>query len=74
MLLQACLGIQIDAGQARVIVTDPQLPAGIDWLKMRHLQFGDYSVDITFQRVGDRVSAYIEHQSGPTRVLMDIRM
>ncbi|MBA1287271.1 amylo-alpha-1,6-glucosidase [Pseudomonas japonica] len=74
MLLQACLGIQIDARQARVIVTDPQLPAGIDWLKMRHLQFGDYSVDITFQRVGDRVSAYIEHQSGPTRVLMDIRI
>jgi len=74
MLLQACLGIQIDAHQPRVIVTDPQLPVGIDWLKVRHLQVADCSVDITFQRVGDRVTAYIGHQSGPVRVSMDIRV
>jgi hypothetical protein len=40
-------------------VTRPRLPIGIDTLTLRHLSVGDKSVDITFQRVGDRVVAFL---------------
>jgi glycogen debranching enzyme len=74
MLLQACLGIRIDASHARIFITHPRLPIGIDWLKLRSIRFTGHSVDIVFQRVGERVTAYITHQSGPSNVSMDIRL
>jgi glycogen debranching enzyme len=73
MLLQACLGIVIDARDCRVVITQPRLPIGIDQLRVRKLVFGEHSIDITFQRLGERVTAYIERQSGPTPIKMDVR-
>jgi len=40
-------------------VTRPRLPIGIDTLTLRHLSVGDKAVDVTFQRVGDRVGAFL---------------
>jgi glycogen debranching enzyme len=74
MLLQACLGIRIEAAQRLIVITDPQLPIGIDWLELKNIRFTDHCVDIRFQRVGKRVTAYLDRQSGPTQVFMDIRL
>jgi hypothetical protein len=41
-------------------VTRPRLPIGIDHLTIRHLRVGDARVDISFQRLGERVAAYVE--------------
>ncbi|WP_213876411.1 amylo-alpha-1,6-glucosidase [Pseudomonas sp. dw_358] len=73
MLLQACLGIVIDAQDCRVVITQPRLPIGIDRLEVQKLEFGEHRIDITFQRIGERVTAYIERQSGPTPIKMDVR-
>jgi glycogen debranching enzyme len=73
MLLQACLGIAIDARECRLVITQPRLPIGIDRLEVQKLVFGEHSIDVTFQRIGERVTAYIERQSGPTLVKMDVR-
>ncbi|WPP01138.1 amylo-alpha-1,6-glucosidase [Pseudomonas sp. HR96] len=73
MLLQACLGIQIDARDCRVVITQPRLPIGIDRLEVQKLEFGQHRIDITFARIGDRVTAYIERQTGPTPIKMDVR-
>jgi glycogen debranching enzyme len=73
MLLQACLGIAIYAADCRVVITQPRLPIGIDRLEVRRLKFADYSIDITFQRIGERVAAYIERQKGPGPIKMDVR-
>ncbi|MDX8497782.1 amylo-alpha-1,6-glucosidase [Mesorhizobium sp. VK4C] len=59
MLMQACLGLEIDGWEGELRITRPRLPAGIDTLTLRHLSVGDKSVDLTFQRVGDRVVAFL---------------
>ncbi len=59
MLMQACLGLEIDGWDGEIRVTRPRLPIGIDTLTMRHLGVGATAVDLTFQRVGDRVVAFL---------------
>ncbi|MDG4893464.1 amylo-alpha-1,6-glucosidase [Mesorhizobium sp. WSM4976] len=59
MLMQACLGLEIDGWQGELHVTRPRLPIGIDTLMIRHLTVGDKAIDLTFQRVGDRVAAFL---------------
>jgi glycogen debranching enzyme len=59
MLVQSCLGIEIDGWNGAIAVTRPRLPIGIDTMTVRHLQVGDVSVDITFQRVAGRIVAFL---------------
>ncbi|WP_315920628.1 amylo-alpha-1,6-glucosidase [Mesorhizobium sp. SP-1A] len=60
MFMQACLGLEIDGWKGEIKVTRPRLPIGIDNLVIRHLQVGDVVVDLNFQRVGDRVVAFLD--------------
>ena len=62
MLLQACLGLSIDGWGGEIHVDRPRLPIGIDRLTIRRLAVGSAMVDLTFQRVGDRVAAFAEGQ------------
>lgn len=62
MFMQACLGVEIDGGRGLIKVTRPRLPIGIDNLVIRHLDVGNVPVDLSFQRVGDRVVAYLDDQ------------
>ena len=59
MLMQACLGLEIDGWNGEIHVTRPRLPIGIDTLTLRQLGVGEKKVDLTFQRVGDRVVAFL---------------
>jgi glycogen debranching enzyme len=59
MLLQACLGLRIDGWKGEIHVTRPRLPIGIDILTIHHLAVGDRTVDLMFQRVGDRIGAFL---------------
>ncbi|MEI9400625.1 amylo-alpha-1,6-glucosidase [Mesorhizobium argentiipisi] len=59
MLMQACLGLEIDGWEGELHVTRPRLPIGIDTLTIRHLTVGEKAIDLTFQRVGDRVAAFL---------------
>lgn len=56
MLLQACLGITVDAGHRRIILDRPFLPQGIPQLSIRDLRIEDC-----------RVSLFLERDSGPVR-------
>ena len=57
MLLQACLGITIDAKNRRVVFDRPYLPQGIPQLSIRDLRIEDC-----------RVSLFLERDSGPVRI------
>lgn len=70
MLMQACLGIEIDGWQKQIHVKRPRLPIGIDTLTVRRLQVGNASVDVTFQRVGDRVVAFLADRHEGTAPLI----
>ena len=60
MMLQACLGLTIDGWRGEIHVDRPRLPVGIDRLTVRQLAVGDARVDLTFQRIGERVAVYPE--------------
>ena len=62
MLLQACLGLSVDGWGGTIHVDRPRLPIGIDRLTIHRLAVGSAMVDLTFQRVGDRVAAFAEGQ------------
>jgi glycogen debranching enzyme len=58
MLLQACLGITVDGARDEVHIDRPCLPEGIDRLTLLHLPIGKVTIDLTFQRIGERVTAF----------------
>ena len=62
MLLQACLGLRIDGWRGEIHVDRPRLPVCVDRLTVRHLAVGEAQVDLTFQRIGERVA--ISSESG----------
>jgi glycogen debranching enzyme len=57
MMLQACLGLTIDAFRQEVRLIRPTLPAGMDQLSLTGLRVGTATVDIDFQRLGGRIAA-----------------
>ncbi len=71
MLMQACLGLKIDAWRSAVEVTNPRLPIGIDNLFLRHISVGDRQVDVGFERVGEHVVCFQDkkQQHGPELVV-----
>jgi glycogen debranching enzyme len=67
MMLEACLGVTIDAANREVRIEQPALPEGIDWLEIGDLRVGDATVTITFRRVAGKVVASSEQ--GDVRVI-----
>ncbi|HTT21130.1 MAG TPA: amylo-alpha-1,6-glucosidase [Candidatus Sulfotelmatobacter sp.] len=57
MLLQACLGITVDAGNRRIVFDRPYLPQGIAQLSVRDLRIED-----------NRISLFMERDTGPVRI------
>jgi glycogen debranching enzyme len=69
MMLQACLGLRIDALRGRVEIVDPHLPHGIDRLWVEGLRVGDERIDLMFERQGDHVVVQTP-RSGLTAVVL----
>ena len=72
MLLQACLGLQVDAARSEVIIDHPQLPFGVDRLRVERVDVAGARVDLMFERVGDRVLA--AHAGGSAEVRVTVRL
>ncbi|MDE1181626.1 amylo-alpha-1,6-glucosidase [Paraburkholderia sp.] len=68
MMLEACLGMTIDAHKREVVIEQPMLPDGIDWIEIGDLRVGDSSVTVTFRRVAGKVVASAAEQ-GDVRVI-----
>ena len=70
MMLQACLGISVDALRSRVVLRSPSLPACIDRVSIRGLTVGSASVDLTVHRYLGTLSANVERRSGRLDVVI----
>jgi glycogen debranching enzyme len=55
LILQACLGISINAERKRIVFDDPYLPEGIPTLTINDLRCGDVSVDLLLERRSNSV-------------------
>ncbi len=50
LLLQACLGLQIDAATRRLVLRRAMLPESIEWLRITNVSVRDASVDLLLTR------------------------
>ena len=69
LMLQAALGVSIDALTRTVTVNAPTLPAGIERLTVSRLQVGDATVDLAFERLGDQVVVMPRNRVGEVRIV-----
>ena len=67
MMLEACLGITIDALKEEIRIERPRLPDGIDWLEIDDLRVGTRSVSLTFRRVAGQIVPSVDR--GDVRVI-----
>lgn len=67
-LLQACLGLDIDAARARVCLRAPRLPASIDVLRLEGLQVGPASLDLVIERNAASVGVEVTRKAGEVAV------
>jgi glycogen debranching enzyme len=64
LLLQACLGLRVDAVERRVQLVHAVLPEEIEWLQMRNLSAGGAEVDLQLTRHGQDVGVTVMRRQG----------
>ena len=67
-MLQAALGVRIDAIEGSVEVDKPLLPSGIDRLHITNLRVGEGVVDLAFQQLGAHTVVMPKRREGPVSV------
>jgi glycogen debranching enzyme len=70
LLLEASLGLRLDACAGEITVTNPRLPVGVDTLTIRNLAFRGEEVSLDFTRQGPRVVCGIERPPGSRTMLL----
>ncbi|HWN41777.1 MAG TPA: amylo-alpha-1,6-glucosidase, partial [Thermoanaerobaculia bacterium] len=70
LLLQACLGLEIDAPGGRILLQRPELPDFFGTLRIRNLSVGEASVDLILERHTLDVSLHLERRDGDIEVVM----
>jgi glycogen debranching enzyme len=67
-LLEASLGLQINAATEEVRFVEPHLPAFLGEVTVRHLAVGRSSLDFSVRREGSSTSVQILHRSGDAKI------
>ncbi len=70
MLLQSCLGIEIDAAHGRLTLHYPALPPCLERVCIRNLHIGACRADLTLHRYPGAVGVNVENRAGRLEVLM----
>ena len=71
-LLQACLGLKIDAAERVVSFRAARLPDCIEWMKLRDLRIGPDCVDLKLQRYEQGVGIEVIRNDGDVAVRIDL--
>ena len=67
-LIQACLGIEVDCGAAKLRLRKPRLPQFLDWMAVRRLRLGEASVDLMLRRHDSSVAVNLLARNGAAEV------
>jgi len=70
MLIEACLGMTVDAVNRRVVFCQPALPSFLAWLRITDLRVGDATLDVTVQRHPADVGIVVERRVGQVDVIV----
>jgi glycogen debranching enzyme len=69
LMMQAVLGLRIDAFEQTVTIANPALPAGMERLTVTGLQVGEARTDLLFRRLGDQVAVTPRNKVGDLRIV-----
>ena len=69
LVLQACLGLSINARESRIYLSHTALPEALQRVSVRNLRIGDATVDIDFHRHEETVGFDIPRRTGEIEVL-----
>ncbi len=69
LTLQACLGLEICAREARVYLYHPALPECLQRVRIKNLAVGDACVDLTFERYAETVGVNIARRTGKVEIV-----
>lgn len=70
LMLQSCLGIEIDAATKVIEVTRPHLPKWLDHVAVHDLPVGDGRATLYFHRAGDKIGVSISDVIGGVRLAL----
>jgi hypothetical protein len=70
LLLQACLGLEVDALRAQVVFDRPILPPSLDQLTIRQLAVGEARVDLVIERHPHDAGVYLRSRDGDVSVIV----
>jgi glycogen debranching enzyme len=70
LLLQACLGLEISAPQARISFVRPQLPASLGELRIHNLELAGATVDLLLVRHADDVGVNVLRREGDVQIVV----
>ena len=71
-VLQACLGLQIDARRHLVKLIRPVLPPFLERVEIQNLSIGAARLDLVLDRHGDEVAVRVARRVGKIRVVLTI--
>jgi glycogen debranching enzyme len=70
LLLQTCLGLEVDALRARVVLTRPRLPAGLKEIRICDLEVAGGALDFAVAQDGDDVAVKVLRRDGEAQVVV----
>ena len=70
MLLQASLGLYLNAPEKCIILHGPVLPASISSIQIDGLQLGDSRLNLHAERRGAKTKVEVTHKDGPVDVIL----
>jgi glycogen debranching enzyme len=69
LLLQACLGLHIDAAARRLSLRRSMLPPTLEWLRLSNLSVGNASVDLLLTRNANDVGVAVLRRQGDLEII-----
>jgi glycogen debranching enzyme len=69
MLLQACIGLDVDAKASTVHISNARLPPFLEQLQLENVAVGDARLDLRLQRQRDGVRVDVLERRGPVAVV-----
>ena len=70
LILQACLGLEIDATRRQIRFSHPELPPWLDRVELRDLRLGDAAVDLQIRRYPRDVAVSVSEKEGEVEVVV----
>lgn len=70
LLLQSCLGLRIEAPQARLSFSQPILPPFLEYIEIKNLRIGDAAVDLSLERHAQEVGINVLRREGRVKIVV----